>query len=93
MRTQGAPGVGEHHGDRGRVARARVSSDLESRAARRFAFSGPPLGAPWNFAQSLAPGAVTWSVGLRSGAQVPRLPGFQLGVGWEGKSPRSWAAR
>lgn len=59
---------------------------------RGFAFSTPP---PWPHGispRASHPGR-DLICGLRSGAQVPRLPCFQLGVGWEGKSGCSRAAR
>lgn len=52
-------------------------------------------GCPWEATlasvPSLPPGDLV--CGLGSQAQVPRLPGFRLGVGWEGKSRYSGAAR
>lgn len=53
------------------------------------------VGCPWEATQasvpSLPPGDLV--CGLCSQAQVPRLPGFRLGVGWEGKSRCSRSAR
>ena len=65
---------------------------IGSPTSRGFAFPRPP-----RWPHGISPRASHPSrdlvCGLRSGAQVPRLPCFQLGVGWEGKSPCSWAAR
>lgn len=61
------------------------------RGAGRVCVWGCPREATQASVPSLPPGNLVCGLGSR--AQVPRLPSFRLGVGWEGKSRCSRAAR